>query len=199
MAERSRNPRGEGARLREEILQAAVALLDETDDLRVLTLRGIARRASISAPSIYPHFVDLPALVDAIRAHAFEQLRALMAEATEQAPTDDPATALVAAARAYVQFAWDHPARYRLMFAAEGYASNAIEAFTVVESLVRATAEAGIGQSRNPRTDTWMVWAGLHGVATLAKPSRAEHRRLGPLDRPAMLATMVHRLARIDE
>ncbi len=198
-SQRTRNARGEGARLREEILDAAIELLDETDEPRALTLRGIARRAGISAPPIYAHFDSLPAIVEAVLARSFDHLRLRVTDAIAAQPPGDPALALIAAGRAYVQFGWDHKARYHLMFDAEGYARNAVETFTVVESLIRDCADAGTGSSTNPRVDTWMLWAGLHGVATLERPARSVHRRLGPLDRPAMLETMIRRLARLDE
>ena len=47
---RPRNRRGEGARLRAEIVDAATALIDESGG-DALTLRAVARRAGISAPS----------------------------------------------------------------------------------------------------------------------------------------------------
>jgi hypothetical protein len=46
-------------------------------------------------------------------------------------------------------------------------------------------------------TDTWLLWAALHGVATLEKAARSDYLRLGPLDRPAMLETLIRRIARL--
>jgi hypothetical protein len=92
---------------------------------------------------------------------------------------DDPAPALVAAGRAYVQFAWDH-LRYQLMFAADGYEPDAV-----------ASA------SDDPHVDSWPLWAALHGVATLEKPTRPDYLRLGPFDRPAMLETLIRRIVRL--
>ncbi|HEY1531299.1 MAG TPA: TetR/AcrR family transcriptional regulator [Galbitalea sp.] len=192
---RTRNPRGSGELLREEILNAAASLIDETNDSSALTLRGIARRAEISAPSIYPHFENLPALIEAMLAKSFGELghsvrRAMDAET-------EPAAKLLAAGRAYVQFGWDHKARYRLMFAESGYAENAVETFELVASAIRQCIEAGVSASTDPETDTWTIWAALHGVATLDKPARADYLRLGKLDRPAMLQNIIRRLARL--
>ena len=86
-----------------------------------------------------------------------------------------------------------------MMFSADGYASNAIDTFALVRSLIDACAQSGRGHTTDSKTDTWILWAGLHGVATLDKPARAEQRRLGTLDRPAMLRTMIRRLARVDQ
>ena len=192
---RTRNPRGEGIRLREEILDAAIALIDETDDAATLTLRGIARKAQISAPAIYSHFPDLVSLTEQLLAHSFDQLHEAVARAASTQP--NPTSALVAAGGAYVSFGWEHKARYRLMFSAGGYAPNALETFTLVENCIRACAEAGLSDSTDPHLDAWMLWAGLHGVATLEKPGRTDYLRLGALDRPTMLKAIIQRLARI--
>jgi AcrR family transcriptional regulator len=191
----TRNPRGEGGRLREEILDAAIALIDETDDATTLTLRGIARRAGISAPSIYAHFPDLASVTEQLLARSFDELYATVGHAASAEP--NAPRALLAAAGAYVTFGWEHKARYRLMFSAGGYAPNAVKTFTLVKDCIHACAEAGLSDSTDPHHDAWMLWAGLHGVATLEKPARAEYLRLGTLDRPAMLKTIIQRLALI--
>ena len=194
---RPRNPRGSGVRLHDEIVAAAIALIDGTGDPASLTLRGIARRAGITAPSIYPHFPDLAAVITAVLARSFEELRDAVQAAIDA--QDDPAAALVAAGRAYVGFAWDHPARYRLMLSANGYAPDAAATFALVRDAIRACADAGASASDDPHADTWLIWAALHGVATLEKPARSDYLRLGPLDRPALLETLIRRIARLTD
>lgn len=192
---RTRNPRGSGELLRHEILHAAIALVDESNDPTTLTLRGIARRAGISAPSIYTHFDNLPALTEAVLQLSFRELAETVSSAMDNAT--GPAARLLVAGRAYVQFGWDHKARYRLMFAEAGYAENAVETFELVARSIEDCVEAGVSISRDPRTDTWIIWAALHGVATLDKPSRTDYLRLGTLDRTAMLETIIRRLGQI--
>ena len=85
------------------------------------------------------------------------------------------------------------------MFSADGYAPNAADTFALVEGLIRSCAEAGASSSNDPHLDAWMLWAGLHGVATLDKPARPDLLQLGVLDRPAMLETIVVRLALLRE
>jgi AcrR family transcriptional regulator len=58
---RVRNPWGQGAHLRKEIVAAAAELLEETRGEGAVTLRSVARRGGITAPSIYRHFSDQPA------------------------------------------------------------------------------------------------------------------------------------------
>ncbi|MFY9934243.1 MAG: TetR/AcrR family transcriptional regulator [Streptosporangiaceae bacterium] len=192
---RTRNPRGSGGQLADEIVAAAIALVDESADPAALTLRGIARRAGITAPAIYAHFPDLAAVIAGLLAASFEELRDAVRAAAEG--QDAPVAALVAAGRAYVEFGWRHPARYRLMFAADGYAPDAVATFTLIEAAITSCVRAGASDSDDPHADTWLLWAALHGVATLEKPARPDYLRLGPLDRPAMLETLTRRIARL--
>ncbi len=103
----------------------------------------------------------------------------------------------MAAGYAYVDFGWRHPARYRLMFTASGYAPDAVATFALVQEAIAACAEAGASASEDPRSDTWLLWAALHGVATLERPARADYLRLGRLDRPALLETLIRRVTRL--
>ena len=192
---RTRNPRGSGVHLADEIVAAAIALIDESDDPASLTLRGIARRVGITAPAIYAHFPDLAAVVAGLLAASFDELQGAVRAARDGQA--DPAAALIAAGYAYVEFAWRHPGRYRLMFAAGGYAPDAVATFTLVEEAIASCAEAGASASDDPHADTWLLWAALHGVATLEKPARPGFLRLGPLDRRAMLETLIRRIARL--
>ena len=62
-ATRGRNPRGQGERLRAEIVDAAIRMLGELADDQALSLRAVAREIGIAATSVYIHFADRDALV----------------------------------------------------------------------------------------------------------------------------------------
>src|SRR6202167_6403541 len=82
------NARGQGERLREEILSAPVQMLGDLAYEEALSLRAVARAVSISPTSVYLYFPDRDALVAAAmeRCHA-EMLRAAdEAEAAHQDP-----------------------------------------------------------------------------------------------------------------
>src|SRR3954467_2567811 len=55
---RGRNRRGQGELLREEIIAAALRLLDELADDQALSLRAVAREIGIAATSVYIQFAD---------------------------------------------------------------------------------------------------------------------------------------------
>ncbi|WP_211241259.1 TetR/AcrR family transcriptional regulator [Pseudonocardia spinosispora] len=151
--------------LREEILTAATELLEDGGDERTVTLRAVARRAGITAPSIYPHFPGTVAIMLALAEQGFVELNAGIRSAIDTAGAD-PRHRLNAACRAYVGFADSHPERYRAMFDASddpiGLADRTLGLLTT--ALAECVA-AGRSTSTNPAADAALLWVGLHGLA----------------------------------
>ena len=175
---RDRNPRGEGARLRPEIVRSAADLLDRTGDASAVTLRAVARGAGISAPSIYAHFPHPQAILLAVVQEEFDALAAELHAAVDSAGPS-PAERLRACCAGYLQYAAERPQRYLVMF---GGVWNAAPAMTqaevdradvaalgrpVLDTLV-ALVEARDARRRtrtDPRADAVALWVGLHGLA----------------------------------
>jgi AcrR family transcriptional regulator len=176
-ATRTRNRRGEGAQLRDDIVTAAVALLDETGDESAVTLRAVARRVGIAAPSIYRHFADQPSIMLAVVQQAFDELNAELYGALAAAG-DDPRTRLFAVCTRYLEFARRHPGRYRTMFGglwmpdleasslteADLHALGQVSMDVLVEVLGGCVA-AGIATTTDVSADAVALWVGLHGLA----------------------------------
>lgn len=202
---RTRNRRGHGGRLREEIVDAAVALLDETGDERTITLRSVARRVGIAAPSIYPHFSDQPAIMLAVVRRAFGELEAALDSALRETG-EDPRERLYATCHAYLDFARTHPQRYRTMFGGLWMPTLGDSSVTE-EDLVRlgdasmrtfseilaACADTGVSASTEPDTDAFALWLGLHGLAHQQAVTRVFPGPEGVGDR------MIPALARLSE
>ncbi|MDL4819780.1 TetR/AcrR family transcriptional regulator [Actinomadura opuntiae] len=110
---RGRNRRGQGERLREEIVTTALRLLDELGDDEALSLRAVAREIGIAATSVYLHFADRDALVLA----AMERSHADLVRAADEAEdaAGDPVGGL--RARVHVMGAWshEHPGLYKVL------------------------------------------------------------------------------------
>ena len=168
---RARNPRGSGERLRQDIVRAARELIGETGDTHQLTLRGIAKRIGIAAPSIYRHFPDLDHLKLEVVEQAFVQFMKERDEARSE--PGSPGSALLAGCRAYCAFAMRHPGEYRFMFSyespARGRQSRAgAVAFATLTKSIRLCQEAGTCASDPaPESLAADVWAALHGIALL--------------------------------
>src|SRR5580692_2311291 len=179
-AVRQRNARGQGDRLRQEIIEAARDILATTGNLDRLTLRGVAREVGIAATSVYLHFPDAEHLAVAALEQTFAQLTATTSAAA--AAHADPADALLARCRAYCQFGLDHPGHYRVMFHLDlmpGLAAGDPEetpgqrAFRALLATVEACLAAGAGRPHpDPHRLASLVWAAEHGLvsARLARP-----------------------------
>lgn len=198
---RTRNRRGEGARLRADILAAAADLLDETGDEQAVTLRAVARGVGISAPSIYSHFADRQAILFALAQQAFAELTDRLASAG--ANGGDAVVRLRAVCAAYLDFAATRPQRYRVMFgglwnAADAVAQAAItpeeatalgrEALQVITDALAGCVAAGRSTSTDPAADAVALWLGLHGLAhqravapAFPWPPGITDRLIGPL------------------
>ena len=177
--ERTRNRRGEGSRLREDILQAAAELLDETGQQESVTLRAVARRVGIAAPSIYGHFADRELILLAVVQQAFGELSEQLQEAAQSAKSD-PAGRLRAVSAAYLEFAQRRPQRYRVMFGGLYDVTGAVDratvspaeasalgrdALAVIVDALRDCVDAGRSSSTDPWGDAATLWVALHGLA----------------------------------
>lgn len=112
--QRRRNPRGQGDRLRADIIEAASRLLADPA-APPLTLRGVARAAGVAATSVYLHFADTDELVLAVADQHFGEMFAAQEAARDAAAT--PREAVRAMALAYCDFGLANPGLYQVMFA----------------------------------------------------------------------------------
>lgn len=112
-APRRPNARGQGERLRDEIIAAAVAMLAELADDEALSLRAVARAVSVSPTSVYLYFPDRDALVLAAMQRCHEDMLKTADEA--EAAGADPAAQLRARILAQAAWAQEHPGLYKVM------------------------------------------------------------------------------------
>lgn len=182
--QRLRNRRGQGGRLRGEIVAAASALLEERGGRDAVTLRAVARQAGIAAPSIYRHFADR----DAVVAGLADAAAAVLLDAVRDGlgVDGDAATRLRAACDAYVGVAVRQPEHYRVL--AERWRVSVGDA-GVVPLLVAAVEDCvdeGSSASADPAADGHALAVALHGLACLG-PDAGRARVL--VDRLAALRT----------
>lgn len=113
---RQRNQRGEGARLKDELIDAAMRILDRSPDAQ-LSLRMVAKEAGVAAPSVYRHFTDARAMMAEIVRTCWAQMGEHLVRASAHAAPDNPLAALKAMMNAFVLYAMERPSRYQLLFA----------------------------------------------------------------------------------
>ncbi len=134
----------------------------------------MARRAGVSHQTPYHHFGDRQAILAAIAAQGFDELGARIGGVT-QASTARGTTQLLGAGKAYVAFALERPAHFRLMFRPEHvdlrHHPEALaagqRAHAALEAVVRACVEDKTFRRADQADAVTLTWALAHGPASL--------------------------------
>jgi len=176
---RARNARGEGERLRDEILTAAIRVLSRIGPEDPFSLRAVAKEAGIAAPSVYIQFADRNALLLAALEKLFREQVAIRAAAEEEAARSGggPWERLLARSIAAVEFGLKHPGHYKVLF--EGRVVLRLNdpsiadfgrplltrSIELIQEIAPASAKARV--SSDPQRLALLLWSGLHGVISL--------------------------------
>lgn len=177
--QRTRAPRGEGERLREEILEVARRLLIEAGDKDAVSIRHVAREVGCTPPSIYLHFEDKDALFFAVCETEFTLFDRFMAAAVEG--IDDPLARIRARGESYVRFGLENPEVYRILFMhkpaewPEDVHTEDVLAeagFGDLVADVQRCIDAGLIVERDTLMVATGLWTVVHGLTSLliAKP-----------------------------
>jgi AcrR family transcriptional regulator len=162
--------------LRDTIVNAATELLVETGYAKAVSIRAVAERAGVTSPSIYLHFADKDALLDAVCAQHFQELDGQMQAAA--AGCSGTLEVLFALGMTYVRFALTSPVLYRIATMGEPRWPSAVDtvlaksAFVRLRSNVQTLIDDGIYPPGDATKMAFELWTVVHGVAALfiAKP-----------------------------
>jgi len=135
------------ARAEREILDAAWTVMAR-EGVAALSVREVARAVGIRQQSLTYYFATKQALLDALFADGFADLRARF---DQLGPASDPVVGVVDIARAFVDHLVARPAAYHLMFQGtvpgfEPSAESHAVALTVLQDLIARLATAGVTQ-----------------------------------------------------
>ncbi|GBR07477.1 TetR/AcrR family transcriptional regulator [Asaia siamensis] len=180
------------------LLQAARDLLEE-GGLEALSLRGVTRRAGVSATAAVPHFGTLSGLRSALAARGYDELADALTRARENFPPAELSaqressggrqypTAAQAVGNAYIAFALANPDLFQLMFRnalldhdRADLAAAAGRAFEALRLLSGHEVPGGAQAARMAG-----LWGRVHGLAVLAIDGM-----LGPLLKGAESASL---------
>jgi AcrR family transcriptional regulator len=165
---RQRNPRGQGERLRDDIIEAASRLLADPA-APPLTLRAVAREAGVAATSVYLHFDDIESLILAVVDRLFTELIRRQDEITEA----DPRQRVLAGALAYCEFGLASPGHYQLMFARPlslpDYTPEHFPGWKAFQLLIDQVAACIGVRPEAPEAffTAQLIWQQLHGIVSL--------------------------------
>ena len=155
------------------------ALLDEAlrtiqaDGVGHVTMRTLGESLGVSRSALYRHFADKQSLLATVGKEGFRMLRQALGDAWEQNGLDR--SGFAAMARAYVQFAVEHPSHYRVMFGGfvesaakdDDFIGEAKAAFQVLVDALVGQQNAGGIRRDDPVLLARFVWALVHGTAML--------------------------------
>ena len=133
--------------LRAALLRTAGEIL-EKEGLASLSLREVARRAGVSHNAPYRHFPDRGSLLAALAAQGFREFGDALAKRPRQEMGE-----------AYVEFALEHPQRFRLMFGGVARGSD----HRAYDALKKSFADLGADAEYAAAA----AWGLVHGLAHL--------------------------------
>jgi AcrR family transcriptional regulator len=130
--------------------------------------------ANVSQAAPYRHFDSKQALLVALAEEGFRKMAAQMAEMIAAHP-DDPMARLSALGHAYVRFATENPAHFRIMFGpAVADKKSCVElneaadlSFSFLLQAVGDCIDAGIFPEEAHRDITLVAWSSVHGLSSL--------------------------------
>ena len=176
--------------VRSSILDAARELF-VAEGYRNVSIRKIAEKVEYSPAALYSYFPSKDDLFFALAEEGFRKLSEFTNDPA--AATGDPLTAIRDGFMRYYQFSRTHPEYFELMFVDRSVPkiSHEWEGFSFVQQMIDevcAVIKRGIDQGlfpsgTNPEVAFHILWAAIHGPATVAVCDR-----LAPDENPDALA-----------
>jgi AcrR family transcriptional regulator len=157
--------------LRRALVDAARRIL-EAEGVGALSLRAVAREAKVSPAAPYHHFKDKGELLDAIAHEGWEDLEnAMTAVRASDMNASEKMTAIGAA---YVRFARQNPALYRVMYDVsrdkdslpDHVQKSDDSAYCQVRQTIQERAE-GTASEIDLELATIAAWCAAHGLAEM--------------------------------
>jgi AcrR family transcriptional regulator len=160
--------------LRRCLIEAALS----EPDIEGLSLRQLAAGLGVTAAAAYRHFGSREALLFEVARCGFDRLRQRFACAFDisVSPADagEARLRLIRLAQAYLQFADDEPALWRLIFGAQAQAyRQAIDAqgepdsYEYLPAALLGLYLKGVISNYPGERDALFAWSAVHGAATL--------------------------------
>lgn len=157
--------------LREACVQQALAII-ETSGLENLSLREVSRRLGVSHQAPYKHFPSRDHILAEVVRRAFDSF----AEYLSSKPrTDDAHADMVMMGQAYMDYAFQHPLQYRLMFGTPlpdaqehpAMMQSAQHSFDLLRECIERVAQARDETPHNLTLDALFTWSVMHGLASI--------------------------------
>jgi AcrR family transcriptional regulator len=168
--------------LRREIIDVSKELLLK-DGFAKLSMRKIAKKAGVTATSIYLYFKNKDELLLALVEESIERLTAALKEALD--PAAGPVDQLEKLAIAYVHYAFENPQEYEIIYMVRPEEmpkyprekfQHVREIYELIASIIRSGNEQQVLDVDDPMISAYTIWAQLHGVVSVVLSRRLDTR-----------------------
>ncbi|MFF2064849.1 TetR/AcrR family transcriptional regulator [Streptomyces sp. NPDC058200] len=153
--------------LRQALIDAASAMLQETPRAPAPSLRAVARACNVSATAVYLHFDSWTALIEAVLEQHFTDARTQIEAATAAAgPSRER---LDAFALAFVNWGLAHQGPYQLLFESIDWLKGTDAVRASLEEHVAAMADdllaaGAVDDKAGALERAEQLWTALHGI-----------------------------------
>lgn len=168
-SKRSRNPRGSGEQLREDLIRVASELLERPQVVDTPSLRQIASATGVAPSAVYTRFQSGEELLQAVIDNQYASLRDEVRNAIS--PSRSAILNLDVIATTYVNWGIQHPGLYQLLFESADQLPDGlvamgpgVELLAEIAPLVAKHSGCSIVVSQQT---TMRLWAALHGITSL--------------------------------
>ena len=175
MARRSDHTRDE---IRDMALTAAAEILSRHGPA-ALTARAVAAKIGYTVGSLYLVFKNFDDLILHVNARSLDDLYSAMQ--TAQRNSRQAEDSLLVLAYTYIHFAFEHPARWKMIFERprssqppDWYNERVERMFAIVEKSLAALAARRT--AREIRQATRALWSGVHGICVLGLSGRLNEK-----------------------
>ncbi|HEY1697078.1 MAG TPA: TetR/AcrR family transcriptional regulator [Polyangiaceae bacterium] len=176
--------------LRRALVEQALRSI-EREGVDALSLREVARTLNVSPRAPYRHFATKEDLLAAVAVEGYAMWGAFLAARLEGKRA--PVARLRTAVEAYVAFAVEHPAAFRVMYApyatvretAPDLVRVRSEGHEAMLTVIREAQASGAVREGDPMHAALGLWSMMHGLSVLLVEGQ-----LGRYDRPVEAAKM---------
>ncbi len=179
--------------LREEILDVSKQLLLKHGFSKI-SMRKIAKKADVTATSIYLHFKNKDDLLLVLIEESIANLNSVLRNALNEA--DSPIEQLESLADAYVGYAMENPQEYEIIYMVRPeempkYPKEKFqqvrEIYELLAGIIQRGKERNLFDVEDPLVSAYTLWAQIHGVVSVILGKRLDTRV--PIERFLDLAT----------
>lgn len=168
--------------LRDEIVEISKELLLK-DGFSKISMRKIAKRADVTATSIYLYFKNKDELLLALIEESIQNLNRMLVDALD--PQAGPIEQLEALAMAYTSYAFDNPQEYEIIYMVRPeempkYPKEKFQqvrkTYEILADIIQRGKEKELFDVEDPLISAYTLWAQIHGVVSVVLNKRLDTR-----------------------